>query len=95
MPLKNAKAKGSRNERRSIALLESAGYACTKSGGSLGVFDIIGISKTDVLLVQVKSNREPPPHEREQMRDFMAPKNARKLIHVWKDRKALPHVTEL
>jgi hypothetical protein len=36
MSLKNCKAKGSRNERRSIRLLEAAGYACTRAAASLG-----------------------------------------------------------
>jgi Holliday junction resolvase len=39
----NAKAKGSRNERRSIRLLEAAGYACTRAAASLGAWDIIGV----------------------------------------------------
>ncbi len=39
----NAKAKGTRNEHRSMRLLEAAGYHCTRSGASLGVFDIIGM----------------------------------------------------
>jgi Holliday junction resolvase len=51
----NHKAKGTRNEHRSIRLLEAAGYRCTRSGASLGVFDIIGVGSIDVVLVQVKS----------------------------------------
>jgi Holliday junction resolvase len=51
----NAKRKGSRNERRSIALLESCGYRCTRSAASLGGWDIIGIGSKDVVLVQVKT----------------------------------------
>ena len=47
------KRKGSRRERQSIALLSAQGYACTKSGGSLGVFDVIGIGADDVVLCQV------------------------------------------
>jgi hypothetical protein len=31
-----SKAKGTRNEHRSIALLEASGYRCTRSAGSLG-----------------------------------------------------------
>jgi len=37
------KRKGSRNEHRTMALLEAAGYSCTRSGGSLGVFDVVAI----------------------------------------------------
>ena len=36
----NKKSKGSRRERQTIELLQTQGYACTKSGGSLGVFDV-------------------------------------------------------
>jgi hypothetical protein len=36
-------------------LLEAEGYCCTKGGGSLGVFDIIALGPSDVLIVQVKS----------------------------------------
>ena len=32
----NCKGKGTRNEHRSIAILEAAGYRCTRSGGELG-----------------------------------------------------------
>jgi hypothetical protein len=39
----NAKAKGTRNEHRSIRLLEAARYACTRAAASLGAWDIIGI----------------------------------------------------
>jgi len=45
----NAKAKGSRNEHRSRAILEAAGYAVTRAA-SLGVFDMVGISATDIVL---------------------------------------------
>ena len=36
-----AKRKGSRNEHRTMALLEAAGYYCTRSGGVLSVFDVV------------------------------------------------------
>jgi hypothetical protein len=53
----NAKAKGKRNEHRSMALLEAAGYHCTRSAGSLGEWDIIG--PTDVVLCQVRTRDWP------------------------------------
>jgi hypothetical protein len=46
----NSKRKGSRNEHRSIAILEAAGYRCTRSAASLGEWDIVGIGSTDVVL---------------------------------------------
>lgn len=91
----NAKAKGSRNERRSIRLLEAMGYACTRAAASLGVFDLIAISPVDILLVQVKSNQWPRADEMEQIKLFRAPPNARKMIHRYRDRVRLPDVKEL
>jgi Holliday junction resolvase len=95
MSLKNAKAKGARNERRTIRLLEAAGYACMKAGGSLGVFDVIAIGPIDIVLVQVKSNAWPGSVEMEALRLFRAPPNARKLVHRWRDRQRSPDLREL
>ena len=91
----NAKAKGSRCERRTIAMLEAAGYKCMKAGASLGVFDVIGIGSHDVVLVQVKSNRWPLECEMEALRLFPVPANCRKLVHRWRDRIQLPDVREV
>lgn len=91
----NTKAKGAKNERRTMALLEAGGYYCTKSGASLGCFDVVGVSAGGVVLVQVKSNRWPDPVEMEAMREFPCPPNAVKLIHRWNDRCKLPVVKEI
>ena len=42
----NAKVKGTRNEHRSIALLEASGYRCTMAAASLGAWDVIGIGSS-------------------------------------------------
>lgn len=91
----NAKAKGARNERRSIAVLEAAGYRCTRAAASLGAWDIIGIGATDIALVQVKTRDWPGFEEREILAEFPAPANCRKLVHRWRDRQRLPDVMEL
>jgi Holliday junction resolvase len=91
----NTKKKGSKNERRSIRILEAAGYCCLKAGASLGVFDIVGIGSHDIVLCQVKSNRWPLAAEIEAIQLFPAPPNARKLLHRWNDRQRLPEVKEL
>ncbi len=91
----NAKAKGTRNEHRSIALLEAAGYRCCRSAASLGVFDIIGIGSTDLVLVQVKTRDWPGAAEMETLKVFPAPANARKLLHRWRDRQSTPDVKEI
>ena len=91
----NAKAKGTRNEHRSMRLLEAAGYHCTRSGASLGVFDIIGIGSTNVVLVQVKTRDWPGTVEMEAIKLFPVPQNARKLVHRWRDRQRTPDVREV
>ncbi len=91
----NKKAKGNRNEYKTMRLLESLGYECIRSAASLSAFDVIGISKSDVVLVQVKSNRLPSAVETENIKLFVCPPNCRKVIHVWQDRKRLPIVKEI
>ena len=91
----NAKAKGTRNEHRSMAVLEAAGYRCTRSAASLGEWDIIAIGSRDVALIQVKTRDWPGSVEMEQLREFPVPPNCRKLVHRWRDRQRLPDVKEL
>jgi hypothetical protein len=91
----NAKRKGTRNEHRSIRLLEAAGYHVTRSGASLGVWDLVAIGSTDVALIQVKTRDWPGLAEMETLRGFPAPSNARKLVHRWRDRQRVPDVREL
>ena len=81
--MKNPKQKGSRNERKAKAILERAGYACTKSGGSLGAFDIIAENPLGVRHVQVKSNRIPDPIERETMAGMKAQLPSNSTIEFW------------
>lgn len=91
----NAKAKGTRNEHRSMAVLEAAGYRCTRSAASLGAWDIVGIGSTDVVLVQTKSRDWPSAVEMETLQEFPVPPNVRKLVHRWRLRKRMPDVREL
>lgn len=91
----NTKAKGNRNEHRSMAVLEAAGYRCTRAAASLGTWDIIGIGAQDIVLCQVKTRDWPYTFEMQELREFPAPRFARKLIHRWRDRQRLPDVKEL
>jgi hypothetical protein len=91
----NAKAKGTRNEHRSIAILEAAGYRCTRSAASLGDWDIVGIGPTDVVLVQVRTRDWPGLLERAALREFQVPPNCRKLLHRWRPRAKVPDLQEL
>lgn len=91
----NRKAKGTRNEHRSIRILEAAGYRCTRAAASLGEWDIIGVSAAGVVLCQVKTRDWPSSIEMEQLRLFPAPANAKKIVHRWRDRVSLPDVKEV
>ena len=94
--MKTAKRKGTAAEHKSMRLLEAAGYACTRAAASLGVFDVVAVSATDIVLCQVKSGREwPRPAEMEQIRLFACPPNARKIIHRWRDGEEFPDVREV
>ena len=89
-----AKRKGSRQELKSIKLLEDAGHYCTKAGGSLGVFDIIALHKNGVRCIQVKSNCWPGPTERESMAATRCniPDNATIECWRWNDYKRKPMI---
>lgn len=76
-------------------MLTAQGYACMKSGGSLGVFDVIGISERDIVLCQVKSNRWPSSSEMEVIANFATPATCRKLIHRWRGGQTAPDVKEI
>ena len=91
----NAKAKGTRNEHRSMAILEAAGYRCTRAAASLGAWDVVGIGRTDVILCQVKSRDWPGLVEMETLKDFPCPSNAKRIIHRWRHRQRLPDVKEI
>lgn len=91
----NAKTKGNRNEHRSMRLLESVGYRCTRAAGSLGTFDIVGVSATDIVLCQVKSRDWPGSVEMEDIRSFPAPANCKKLVHRWRLRARVPDLREI
>ncbi len=91
----NKKAKGNRSEYKTMRHLEAVGYACFRMAASKGVFDVIAVSPFDILLVQVKSNRMPSTFEMETIKAFECPINARKIVHVWQDRKSVPLIKEI
>ena len=93
----NTKAKGSRKERAAKTILEAAGYLVTKSGASLGVFDLIALGPQAVRCVQVKSNRPPPPSECEKIMNLRGrlPANATLEIWVFYDGNTTPRIEYL
>lgn len=80
----NHKRKGTRLEHKTIAVLKAAGYVCTRSAASMGVFDIIAINPLGIRCVQVKANHWPGPVERESLRNAARcmPPNA--FVEVWR-----------
>src|SRR5262245_41283038 len=93
--LKNAKAKGSRLERRSRDVLRQAGFLVVKAGGSLGPIDLLAIHPEThgVQAVQVKANRWPGKVEMQELINLSARFNGdtawQVAIHRWDDRRAL------
>ena len=92
--LKNAKAKRSRNERRSRDIFLKAGCDVVKAGGSLGLFDLIVIDPYGkVVGIQVKTNGWPGRVETEGLLKWaMGRPTATVLIHRWDDRARAPRV---
>ena len=90
----NNKAKGTRVELKARGLLEALGYSVTRSAGSYGPFDLIGIHPTHTRCVQVKANRPPDKVEREQLQLLAqaVPAATSVEIWVWKDREKHPSV---
>jgi Holliday junction resolvase len=91
----HAKAKGTRREYASKQPLEAAGYTVFRMAGSHGLFNLIGISATDIVLVQVKSRDWPSRAEREAITAFSAPRPCRKLVHRYRDGQRQPDIWEL
>jgi PD-(D/E)XK nuclease superfamily protein len=91
----NTSHKGRRNEWKSIAILESQGYRVSRSAASKGVFDLVGIKADSFVLCQVKTRDWPGTIETEEMRNFPAPPNCRKVVHRWRDRQSQPDIREI
>jgi Holliday junction resolvase-like predicted endonuclease len=88
----NRAAKGRRNEHRSMALFERAGYRCIRSAASKGEWDFVAISDRGIVLVQVKTSRWASSREMEAMRAFPCPKGCVKVVHRWLPRRREPDV---
>jgi Holliday junction resolvase len=96
MKLKNPKAKGSRRERDAMEILQAAGYLCTKSGGSLGLFDVIAFGPSDIRCIQVKAGtRYLSGVEREQIRLLTLPANVSREVWRFPDRCREPLIERL
>ena len=92
----NTKAKGTRAEHRAMRILEGAGYSCTRSSASLGLFDVIAIGPADVKLIQVKVGRKYLSSvEREQIQGLAVPANVSRECWRFPDRARAPLIERL
>ena len=92
----NTSAKGARAERRARRILEPKGYAVVRAGGSLGVFDLVAISRDGLRLVQVKCNRRPGQAERERLGAFNnLPPNTLRELWLFRNRQRNPQIEVL
>lgn len=91
-PLSGAarKAKGARQERRAKAQLEADGWLVVKAGGSLGLFDLVGLHVDyGVRLIQVKSNRRPGRAEMDALQAFQCHASWQKELWVYQDHRGV------
>lgn len=86
---------GRRAEYRTMRVLEAAGYVCTRSASSKGMWDVVGVSAADIVLCQVKRGARPSPSSYAEFAELRVPANVRKLVHWWPNRQSLPDVREL
>jgi hypothetical protein len=78
-----------------MALLEAAGYLCTRAAASLGAWDVIGIGPTDVVLLQIKTRDWPGTAELKTLKRFRCPPMCKKIVHRWWHRARLPDVRQI
>ena len=73
-----------------MRMLEDMGFCCTRSGASLGVFDVIAIGPHTVRLIQVKANRWPRRAEHEAIERVRCGHGVSKEVWRWNDREPAP-----
>lgn len=92
----NCKRKGTRAEHKARRALEGAGYLVARSGGSLGLFDLIAIGPVDVRLVQVKSGAARLSRdERKAIAALRVPENVSREYWRFADRVRQPTIERL
>jgi len=82
----NAAHKGRRREHQAREWLESLGYSVTRSAGSKGIRDLVGLSEFGVAIAQVKCHTWPGPAERLVLELSPAPPGTRRLMFRFDDR---------
>ena len=91
----NRGAKGGRIERRAKKMLEAKGYTVVKSGGSLGLFDLVAWDTVVMRFIQVKSGRPPGPRERQRLKYATATIPKCGIVETWTFRDGDPQHPEI
>ena len=91
----NAKAKGTRNEHRSMAIFFAAGFEVMRSAASLSDWDFIAWNATSCVFVQVSTRDWKSKEVIEALQLAMVPPNATKVLHRWRDGCSVPDVRVL
>ena len=75
--------KGYIKEIRAVHELKRGGYIAFRSAGSRSPFDVVGISSSEILLLQVKSGRKHLKDEIRKLKEIRVPKCVRKQIWLF------------
>lgn len=78
-----------------MRVMEAAGYTCTRCASSKGAYDVVAVSETDMVLIQVKRGHRPSPNEYIDLTELRVPPNVRKLVHHWPKGSSQPLVITL
>jgi len=81
-------------ERKAIEELRNSGYYTVRSGGSKGIWDIVGIGPENFILIQAKKMKVKKgsfigvtKEEIDVLRKFKVPHNCKKYIWLWRNRE--------
>jgi Holliday junction resolvase len=89
-------AQGRRYEYKTKDMLEEAGYSCTRSASSKGLWDVAAVRHDDVVLVQVKATKSLKNNYRDTncrlLEQLPTPDNVRKEIWVWRVGRGAPEI---
>lgn len=79
--------------------LRENGYEAIRSAGSHGLFDVVGVSDLDAVLIQVKYTRlrgaVPKDENWEKFEVLDVPGNVHKYVYVYRYGNAVPEVIKL
>ena len=76
-------------------ILQTAGYHVIVVVGGYSVFDFVGVSEADIVLVMVRNAREGYLREKQRLERLLCPSNCCKEIHLYRDGFEEPEIIEV